>query len=200
MKNINLKELNLKELKDICRKNKIKGYSQLNKNDLILFIKKKKMIGGDLHNWIVPSNLPNTQSWLYMPLIYRALGANVEFPAVFNILLKNYILANKFNNVPIYFKNKIKNNSDPYDVNEKFFTYFREKIKASINSNISSTANNINALQPFINGKYHIKASIQEKFIETDIFITLIIESYLIPKLIESAHGKKIILNALPQN
>ena len=135
-----------------------------------------------------------------MPLIYRALGANVEFPAVFNILLKNYILANKLNNVPIYFKNKIKNNSDPYDVNEKFFTYFREKINASINSNISSTANNINALQPFINGKYHIKASIQEKFIETDIFITLIIESYLIPKLIESAHGKKIILNALPQN
>ena len=47
---MNYKNLTVSELKSICKKNHIKGYSLLNKDDLIKHIKKnlnkKKMRGG----------------------------------------------------------------------------------------------------------------------------------------------------------
>ena len=54
---MNYKKLTVSELKSMCKKNHIKGYSYLNKEDLIKHIKKnlnkKKMRGGGGLGWEV---------------------------------------------------------------------------------------------------------------------------------------------------
>ena len=47
-----LKQLSLNELKQICRENKIKGFSKLNKNEIIdLLENQKELIGSGLKNF-----------------------------------------------------------------------------------------------------------------------------------------------------
>jgi len=175
----NLKNLKMEDLKDICRNNNIKGFSNINKESLISLIKKnKKMIGG--HVWVVPNTMSETHSWLYIPIIYKALGENIIFPVSFSIFLKKFIHNNSHKNI---LKNiKIPNNLNV--VNEDFFEYVRTILQ-------DKHINNINDLKPHINSPYNIPRNMQEEYLYQNEFMENIL-GYLVENLIATSPGEKI--------
>jgi hypothetical protein len=178
-KNINLKNIKMEDLKDICRNNNIKGFSNINKDSLISLIKKnKKMSGGFKHIWSIPNTRPETQSWLFMPIIYKALGENIIFPKKFYILIRKYIVDNSLRNVPEGLN--ITNNTTNNNVSTIFFEYVRSILE---NKNINS----INDLP--LNGQYHIKGEKQEEYLYQNDFMANIL-GYLVENLIDSCKKK----------
>ena len=67
---MNRKSKTLKELKEICKKNNLKNYSKLDKNNLIKFIK-KNIKGGTLDGTLTNENLIDLKEKLQTELMER---------------------------------------------------------------------------------------------------------------------------------
>lgn len=116
--------MNIKELKEICKKRKIRGYSKLNKKQLIKLIKKernKKIIGGKL---IKEHKLLGVGSfgWIVTPSINCNKSKKFHYDQVSKFAIKNDGVMDEI---------KIGKKLSKIDKSSKYFLYVKESCKIS---------------------------------------------------------------------
>ena len=137
-----------------------------------------KLFGGS--ETIVPSSLPETYSFLFMPLIYYTIDSSSvtmidEFESIINECINN--------------SKELIGDSIPFEDFASFITYF----KFALNTNGINTLEDIEKLK---DGDHHIPGDTQENVsnYNSDESINMII-SCLANMLVERYPGKKFIYN-----